>query len=1263
MPAPNLINRNDLLQWANTMAASSELPRLVRRLILETGSGVVQLDFPSGEGVRAGDWDGTLRVTKATPYIPLGLSGWELSVEKSPGVKANRDYAGRDTTPDGSPTNTCTYVELILRPWPGRRNWARERSAEGKWREVRALGVDDLESWLESAPITHAWISQVLGRNPYGLQPVDLWWDAWSQATTPTLEPAFMLAGRKQVQDQLLARLQGPAQVTTISGGSQEEIQAFIAAVILQAEAAGTGQLNARAALVDDLATWRELLARANPLILIAASEQTQREPAPPASEHHIVVPLIDSATADIEIPRLDPTEAAEVLKQAGVEGQKADRLARLARRSLLAMRREIANKPELHRPSWSRPPTDRSTRGLLLAGRWNDSQEGDKEVLADLSGEQYDVLREAMTSLSYEADPLVSHVGPAWALVSSHDAWRLLAKQVRADDLGRLSPLVLEVLGEVDPSLDLPKEERWWRASMEGKVSRYSSQLRKGLTSTLALLGVYGEDTDAGHGKSGANWAADTVRELLSQANAHTSCKLWITLSGSLPVLAEAAPDEFLAAVDKGLDGQPPLLSGLFEAEVDGPIGGSAPHTGLLWALETTAWSDQHFGQSVELLARLAHIDPGGRLSNRPAASLAAIFSPWHPDNSVDAKRRLDVLDAMRERHPSVAWDLMITMLPEPHGIHFPTREPTYRGWKPAKVTVTNIEYFQVITGVVARLVQDADGEFARWAKLIEKMANLSPPDRETVLQALEAHIENGEISEEDKPKLWESLRSVTAQHREYSEAPWALPPAELEKIDRLQSLLQPDSPINRHAWLFQDYTPPVEGYSIGRDYQAYEAAVAKARMRAVAEIDNSGGYEALLRLAEMATQAEWVGVAIADATEAKYESELVSLLESPDAAEANLSASYLARRFDQAGWPWLEGLLERYPALSAKQQAISLLQTRNYPKAWQRADELGVDVARQFWSLFRRWGLGDFQHTSDAAQRLMKAGRNVAALDLIQLYMNREDADVESLLKLGCSALEAIKDDDHDLDLLRLFTFEQFFSSLYEHEAAVGWERIARLEWMFLPALGYDADPKMLGRLLANDPNVFVELVSAAFRSASEDQEASPTEEERNRAMNAYRLLAEWSAVPGTAETGDIDGAALSDWVSNSLRGLEETDRLKIGTQLIGRVLAKASPDPDGSWPRRAIRDVLQSQRSEELENGFFLGVLNSRGVTSRSLEEGGALERSLASKYREYASQCADQWPRVASLLRSLADYYDRDARGEDNSAELFRRGLDE
>ena len=72
MPTLGLIDQQELLRWANTVSARSDFPRLVRRLILETGTGVVQLGFPAGEGVSVGSWDGTVRSTEATAFIPLG---------------------------------------------------------------------------------------------------------------------------------------------------------------------------------------------------------------------------------------------------------------------------------------------------------------------------------------------------------------------------------------------------------------------------------------------------------------------------------------------------------------------------------------------------------------------------------------------------------------------------------------------------------------------------------------------------------------------------------------------------------------------------------------------------------------------------------------------------------------------------------------------------------------------------------------------------------------------------------------------------------------------------------------------------------------------------------------------------------------------------------------------------------------------------------------------------------------------------------------
>src|SRR6266542_5266534 len=196
MTQPGLIDRRGLLNWADSIGARSELPRLIRRLILETGKGVVELGFPACEGVSAGSWDGSVRASENAPYLPAGLSLWELSVEKSPGSKADGDYAKRTSTPDESPTTDAVYVAVSLRPWLKRGDWAREKAAEGRWKDVRAHGVDDVETWLESAPITHAWLSEVVGLRPYGLITAETWWSRWSAATTPPFPSAAVVAGR-----------------------------------------------------------------------------------------------------------------------------------------------------------------------------------------------------------------------------------------------------------------------------------------------------------------------------------------------------------------------------------------------------------------------------------------------------------------------------------------------------------------------------------------------------------------------------------------------------------------------------------------------------------------------------------------------------------------------------------------------------------------------------------------------------------------------------------------------------------------------------------------------------------------------------------------------------------------------------------------------------------------------------------------------------------------------------------------------------------
>lgn len=1270
MEHPGFVDQRELLRWADSVVARSEFSRLLRRLILETGRGVVHIGVPAGEGTSVGGWDGTVRASEATPYVPAGLSVWEFSVAKSVGTKADSDYSKRTATPDGSPTSECTYVAASLRRWVARATWARERTTEKRWVEVRAYGVDDVETWLEMAPVTWSWISERLGLHPTGLRSAESWWDSWSIRTTPATPSTLVLAGRSAEARALTERLAAAGQVTTIGGASRDEILAFIVAVGINQATAGSGQMLARTAFVDDIHAWRRLIDHPYPLVLIPLTDGLADE-VPSRCPHHIVVPTVGSAVPDLELSPLDATEAAAALVEAGkVEADRATELGRLARRSLTALRRRLANKPELHEPSWSAAPVPRTIRGLLLTGSWSDERAGDQSVITALTGEDVDPLREGLSGLALSEDPFISLDSGTWNVVSLHDAWLLLRAHLREHDLSRFDEAVTLVLGEQDPALDLPDDERW-KASLHGKVREYSESLRLGLARTLALLGVHGAAIRAGHGQTGANVASNIVRKLLDDANADSAGHRWASISGMLPLLAEAGPDSFLDGVRTGLTGDDPVLGRLFtdSSGRNSLFSSSSPHTGLLWALETLAWSSEHFGAAVDLLARLDAIDPGGQLSNPPFSSLESIFTPWLPENAVAVERRLDVIDGLRRRHPNTAWRLLLSMLPEFRGIHMPTHEPQFRDWKPPRRPITNVEYFSFVAEIVDRAITDAVWDPACWSELVERGTQLPPDDRRRIVAALDELVSTGSLDDIETTELWQSLRDLIGRHREYATADWALPSDETDALDALAAKLEPSGSLERSLWLFDDHLPHLGDETRRVDHEEYEAELAALRQAAVAAIASEGGLEAVRRLAERSVVPWAIGVGLADATGDTHEDSMLPQLDEEDRSVGlELANAFASRRFATEGWPWLESLLSDHPDLTARQQARLLLVTRDIPNVWQVADERGDAVADQYWRLFSYVGLGgDFAEIETVAQRLMGVGRYAAALDFLGIYGRRQESDEGQVACFAADALDGLLEfEDLELPHLQQHDFQEVFALLERHAAVLGEDRVASLEWSFLPALGFDPDVPSLHRFMARDPAFFVQIISTVYQSRDpREDEDVPDENEAVRerlATNGYHLLSSWKQVPGLQATGRLDASLLRGWLDEALRLLREASRYEVGQVHIGKALVSAPADEDGTWPPEAVSDLFEDLQSDEIEEGFYIEVLNRRGVTSRGLEDGGAQEMELVKKYQTDAQRLADRWPRTAAILRKLAKSYENDAQRNEEEAERFRRGLE-
>ena len=1251
--------RDDLAQWGRTRAAAGDLPRLVRRLILETAP-VAKIGFAGGEGVTTGDWDGTVRAIASTPQVPAGLSLWEVSNESSPEKKADRDYEKRLTTPDGSPTTDAVYVALTSRPWPRRKLWARRRSDDGRWREVEAHGLDDLETWLEGAPITHAWISELLNLQPHGLVTAQTWWQDWSAATDPALTADFVLGGREQSAKSLRDLLAGSGQLITINASSDEDVLAF-AAALAAADAGGDGGVQlARMAYVDRVEAWRRLREHPRSLVLVPLNQEVA-EAMKVGSAHHVLIPVVGASDADLTLEPIEARVAAEVLKTLGLDEERAAEAGQLARLSLLASRRRIAVKRELYRPAWAARPVAQIVRRVILLGRFNARRDGDRAVVAGALGRDFAAASEELGHYLSGADPLLTRLGTTWAVVSPVDAWLQTRTAIGEEDLEAFHKAAVDALSEPDPAYELDRAQRY-QAGVLGKVRVHSDDLRQGLATTLALLGAYGGGVVAGATITAGEWAGWIVRAVLDQASKDKSGRLWASLGDVLPLIAEAAPAEFLSAVRDGVADQAPVAKLFEDNDGTGAFMAMSPHGALLWALERVSWSSEHFGQAVDLLARLDEVDPGGSQGNRPQASLMSIFRPWFPQASVGIERRLDALDGMRTRHPATAWKLMLAVVLERHGFAMHMSQPRYRDWRQPQTEVTRAQYWEFIDELVVRVLTDAGSDVARLAPLVDGLPSLPPQSRAALFERLD---DPERFESAARVELWAVMRAEAAKNREYANATWALPEADVERLEALVARYQPQAATVRHKWLFDDYLPARPSGTGEDDFHQHEAEIEQLRAEAARELV-ACGWDELGVFARAVRMPYLLGAALARVGADAHEPRLLELLDSDGNADWALSTSYFGQRFRAEGWEWLDTLLAG--DLTARPRARLLLATHDHPTSWQRAEAAGDDVAANFWLEFPCHGLGhDFPYVNEVATKLLAAERVGAALELLNLY-HRGDANLERA-ELIARGLELMLERPDQAVLQQLAQYGLRNLLEYLERASFDEARLASLEWNYLRALGFESAPPTLSRHLATSPDFFAEVICRVYRPGDEDNDEDDdgTEPEELSAQdlaiasNAHHLLMEWRTLPGRdGET--VDAAALTAWVERARELLRERERLRVGDLQIGHVLASCPPDPDGSWPCLAVRELLERLQSPEVERGLENEIFNSLGVTTRGLLDGGQLERDRAQQYREQAERFYDRWPRTAAVLNEAADSFERAARRYDNEAERRRTGLE-
>ena len=1257
----DLATATDLNRWADLRESQGQFPRLVRRLIAATAKGLQVLSMRTGEGVGLPGWDGITDAQEPDTHVPGGRAVWEIGVNADPAAKANEDYRKRTANPGDVVQSETTYVFVTPRRWRGKDEWVENRREEGIWKNVIAYDADDLEAWLDRAPSVHAWLSALVGKEPYEAESLESWWDSWATATEPPLPPSLILSGRETAAGQVREAVAAPSASLALTGDSQEEAVALVAAALIGEAESGPSPDLERALIVRTPGAWRRLAVADTPLVLLPLFERPDVTLATRGG-HTVIVPLgreVDSGSG-VAIPRPRRSGIEAALVRAGISEDRAASLATVGRRSLLSLRRTLAVRPEVHAPEWSRPDKAREILPAVLAGQWIDSREGDRAAIAQLAGRPYDEVAEQLTLWANSSDPPVRRVGDVWLVAAKHDAWALTARFLTPEDLRRFQDVVQAVIGGDDPSLDLAPQERPM-ASIFGKQRPHSGHLIEGFADTVALMASTSEQIPLAGGRRGQEEANRAVWELLEAANQDVSGRRWIAIASSLPLLAEAAPDVVLRAVEAGLRGEDPVVLRLFQ-DGDGfdSMFGSSAHPSLLWALENLAWSPEHLGRSALLLAKLARLDPGGRLGNRPVGSLRDVLLLWRPGTAATLDQRLQVVDLLRRHEPDVAWSLMLDLIPSGRDSATATHAPRRRDWKPESRQVLWRDLIPAVEALTARVLQDAGASGHRWAALARRADDLPPGARAQMLERLET-LEWEALDDEGRAVLANAVRQLVGKHREHPDADWAIPQEDVDRLEGVISGLEPESRTLRHAWLFD------QGAMFSfRDLPRGDRrdALSQAQEEAIREVYADAGLDGVLawagRFESVAYSAQQIGLALgAMGLDETAEETLFRELLSDAEAHRRVAASYASQVARTHGAEWVDWAKEIVSQTAGEwtpaQQGAFLSALPAAPGIWDLATTLGEETDREYWQRAHPYGLPDRgEALVRAARKLVEYSRPHEALELLDVYAD----DIPSGPPPDFVA-EVLEQAARTPWPARGYTTLSYHVGRHLDrllDSGFDESRLAKIEWMYLPLFRYDHRPAgVLHRALAADPTFFAEIVSIVYRAEGEEP-GELSESELSRARTARELLDSWRSVPGTQDDGALDGEALRNWVGEARRLLQERGRVGIGDHCIGQVL-RYGPGPQGDeWPGEWIREVIEEVGSDELEDGFVTAVYNSRGVTSRGLLDGGQQERALAATYRRYASSIEIAWPRTAAMLRRIAQSYQHDAERNDADADL-------
>lgn len=870
------------------------------------------------------------------------------------------------------------------------------------------------------------------------------------------------------------------------------------------------------------------------------------------------------------------------------------------------------------------------------LIGGWDENSENDIKIVSEIIGTTYNEWIEKLREIiQLENSPLSLKDG-VWKIESREELLEATKSLLFDKDLDNFKSSTVKVLKELDTKFELEKEQRF-AAGIYGKKHPYSYSLRKGLSETLALLGCNSSKLDKTSSDKVEQIIVLAIREIFDKAN----WQLWASLSDFLPLIAEAHPREFIDVVNSSIKHSPNPFLDLFAQEGDGITGGCYM-VGVLWALETLAWSPVNLTDVTVTLAELASIDPGGKWSNRPINSLRSIFIPWHTQTTASIEQQQATMQILVKENPDIAWKLLVALIPKSHQATGGTVKPKFANYIPDGWEIDKLRksYNTKVSFYIQLLIEQTKDDIDRMILMVDNLDVLSDDDFGKIID----YMSDSKIVayEEDKRKiLWEELKKIAGHHKKYGYNDWAMSSERIEKLEKVAKLLEPKDLINLYAPLFNVSVSYACEETEEKDYQRAIETLNNKRLEALKTIlKKNSKFTQILKLINLVKNPYLIANELVKIKEYSFDSIIFpKFLTNNDEKFIEFINNYIYQKYFLLGQDWINSLnISRWKQI----EQINFFKMLPFiPEVWDKLEEFPKVINPKYW---QEINVNPYQPNTGlyrAIENLIHYNRPVEAIDCIsKLIYDKKTIENSLIIKV----LNMIDPSDKNINRMDYYHVKELIQIL-QKDTNVNQEELFLIEWKFYRIFNDEIQPVTLENRIKSSPEFFCELISLVYKSDNPNYKVEH-EISKSAREQAWEVLYELRPLAGVSEQKEFDISIFMSWFKKVVEISTQTGHLGIALTLVGHILFYAPADVDGFWINRNIAELLNKKEYENLRHGYGSEIINSRG--GHWVDPTAKPERELAEKYRQQAKDCEEAtFHRFAIVLEDAAKSYDREA----------------